>query len=67
MTEDFIIDMLTLNAFNYQKFGDEQYKEAYTNWMYKLQNFKGFDSIEEACDYYLAQGEMQGDKLTAEI
>jgi hypothetical protein len=66
MNIDFIINMLVLNAFNYHKFGDEHYKQAFTNWMDKLRDIKRFNSIEEACDYFLAQGEMQGEnKLTA--
>lgn len=64
MNEDFIINMLVLNAFNYHKFGDEQYKEAYTNWMYKLQQHKNFSTLEEACNYYLAKGE-EDEKLSA--
>lgn len=57
--------MLILNQGNYQRFGDKQYYDAFGLWMDKLKNIKGFDSIEEACDYFIAQGEMQDDKLTA--
>ena len=66
MTEESIINMLIINSFNYHEFGDDQYKQSFTNWMNKLKDIKGFYSIEEACDYFLAQGEMQGgEKLTA--
>ena len=63
--EEFIINQLTLLAFSYHKFGNERDKEVFTNWMDKLQHIKRFNSIEEACDYYLAQGEMPGEKLSA--
>lgn len=65
MNEEQIIKQLTLNAFNYRDFGEERFKQAFTNWMYKLQHIKGFNSIEEACDYFIAQGEMPGEKLSA--
>lgn len=65
MNEEFIINQLTLYAFNYHRFGNDHYKQSFTNWMDKLQHIKGFKSIEEACDYYLAQGEMQSEKLSA--
>lgn len=67
MNEDFIINMLILNAFNYYKFGDEQYKRSYTNWMYKLQQLKNFNTIEEACNYFIAKGEEVNGELPATI
>ncbi len=65
MNEQFIIDKLILHGINYHKFGNVQDEISFTQWMDKLKNFKEFDSIEEACDYFLAQGEMQGEKLSA--
>lgn len=64
MKEQFIIDMLIINAFNYHKFGDEQYKQAFTNWMDKLQQHKNFSTQEEACNYFIAWGE-RDEKLSA--
>lgn len=59
MNEEFIINMLTIYAFNFKKYGDEQDRQLFANWMHKLQRIKEFKSIEAACDYYLAQGEME--------
>lgn len=65
MNEQYIIDQLIINHVNYQKYGGKRFEQEFGFWMNELKDIKGFDSIEEACDYYLAQGEMQGDKLTA--
>lgn len=65
LNEDQIINMLVLNQVSYQKFGDKKYYDAFEIYMRKLQNKKGFNSIQEACDYYLAQGDIQAEKLTA--
>ncbi|QCR33154.1 hypothetical protein [Lysinibacillus sp. SGAir0095] len=55
--EEFIINQLTLNAFNYHKFGGEQFKQSFEKLMYKLQQLKKFCTIEEACNYFIAKGE----------
>lgn len=65
MNEEEIIKQLTLNAFNYHKFADKQFYDSFSIFMYKLQHIKEFNSIEEACDYYLAQGEMPYEKISA--
>lgn len=57
MDEKFIVNMLILNAFTFDKYQDEQYKENYHMWMYKLHELKGFSSIEETCDYFVSIGE----------
>ena len=62
--EEFIINQLTLLAFSYQKFCDEQIKQSFTNWMDKLQQLKNFSTQEEACNYFIAWGE-RDEKLSA--
>ncbi|BDH60106.1 hypothetical protein MTP04_02360 [Lysinibacillus sp. PLM2] len=56
MNESYIIDQLILNGFNYHRFGDEQFKDAFSRWMYKLQDLKGFKTIDETCEYFLNEG-----------
>lgn len=65
MNEEQIINMLVLNQVSYQKFGDKKFYDSFEIYMRKLQHKKGFSSIEEACDYYLAQGNLPVEKLTA--
>lgn len=53
MDEEYIINQLTLNAFNYQKFGDAQFYNLFEYWIIKLKDLKAFDSIDETTDYLL--------------
>ncbi|RUL56486.1 hypothetical protein EK386_02310 [Lysinibacillus antri] len=64
MNEEFILNMLTLHGINYNKYGNEQDKQAFTNWMNKLQHHKNFSNLEEACNYFIAWGE-RDEKLSA--
>lgn len=59
MNEQFIIDMLILNHVNYQKYGDKRFEQDFETWMIKLQQHMNFNTLEEACKYYIALGEKQ--------
>lgn len=53
MNEQFIIDMLIINYVNYHKFGDEQ---GFRGWMQRLQELKGFATMDETCAYFVVMG-----------
>lgn len=57
MCEQYIIDQLILNGMNFHNYGCEQYKQSFKYWMYKLQEYKGFETLSEACEYFLKPGE----------
>lgn len=64
MNEQSIIDKLILHGINYGRFGDKRDKQLFANWMYKLQHYKNFSTLDEACNYFIAKGE-EGVKLSA--
>lgn len=55
MDEEHIINMITFNAFLYKKYEEDKYCEDFHMWMCKYQKLKGFNSIDETCDYLIAQ------------
>lgn len=57
MREEFIVNMLVLNAFTFDKQQDNQSKENFKMWICKLQELKGLATIEEACHYFISLGE----------
>lgn len=64
MDEELIVNMLILNAFNYDKFKDERFEQNFQHWMHELQALKGFGTMDETCQYFLALGESQ-EKVSA--
>ncbi|WP_431030099.1 hypothetical protein [Lysinibacillus sp. LZ02] len=59
MNEQFIVRQLILNGINYHKFGDEHFKQAFHQWMWRLHHLKGFATIDETCAYFEAKGQEQ--------
>lgn len=53
MDEFFIIDMCVINAVNYHKFGSAMFGKQYEFWIKRLQQLKGFRTIEETTDYLI--------------
>lgn len=57
MNEQFIIDKLIIHGIHYNKFGRQEDETFFSYWMFKLQELKGFKTINEACSYFLSPGE----------
>lgn len=53
MDEIFIVDMCVINAVNYHKFKQNEYEKQYEFWIKRLQQLKGFRTIEETTDYLI--------------
>lgn len=53
MTEEAIINILVLNAGNYHKYGLADFERKFASFMELLRVRKGFQTIEQACDYYI--------------
>lgn len=53
MDEIFIVDMCVINAVNYHKFGSAMFEKQYEFWIKRLQQLKGFRTIEETTDYLI--------------
>lgn len=58
MTEQAIINLLTLNAGHYHKYGLADFEQKFASFMELLRVRKGFKTINEACNYYIERLEV---------
>ena len=56
MNEQYVLDQLVLNGVNYHKYGLKQFEDGFTFYMHQLQRVMGFETIEQACNYFRQYG-----------